>query len=86
MLQHEQSRRLILRWVFAPFEKRLARPGRGSLAELPTHHAPDELRAELGEEEIRVYLHYLMEERKVSQSVLVQTYSALKFFFEKTLR
>jgi site-specific recombinase XerD len=42
--------------------------------------------AELGEEEIRSYLHQLMEERKVSQSVLVQTYSALKFFFEKTLQ
>jgi site-specific recombinase XerD len=42
--------------------------------------------AELGDEEIRAYLHYLMEERKVSQSVLVQTYSALKFFFEKTLQ
>jgi site-specific recombinase XerD len=42
--------------------------------------------AELGDEEIRAYLHYLMEERRVSQSVLVQTYSALKFFFEKTLQ
>jgi len=42
--------------------------------------------AELGDEEIRAYLHYLMEERKVSQSVLVQTYSALKFFFENTLQ
>jgi site-specific recombinase XerD len=42
--------------------------------------------AELGDEEIRAYLHYLMEERKASQSVLVQTYSALKFFFEKTLQ
>jgi integrase/recombinase XerD len=42
--------------------------------------------AELGEEEIRAYLYCLMEERKVSQSVLVQTYSALKFFFEKTLQ
>ena len=42
--------------------------------------------AELGEEEIREYLHYLMEEKKASQSVLVQTYSALKFFFEKTLQ
>lgn len=42
--------------------------------------------AELGDEEIRAYLHYLMEERKVSQTVLVQTYSALKFFFEKTLQ
>jgi len=42
--------------------------------------------AELGEEEIRGYLHYLMEEKRASQSVLVQTYSALKFFFEKTLQ
>jgi site-specific recombinase XerD len=42
--------------------------------------------AELGDEEIRRYLHYLMEERKASQSVLVQTYSALKFFFENTLQ
>jgi integrase/recombinase XerD len=42
--------------------------------------------AELGEEEIRGYLRYLMEEKKASQSVLVQTYSALKFFFEKTLQ
>lgn len=42
--------------------------------------------AELGDEEIRAYLYCLMEERKVSQSVLVQTYSALKFFFEKTLQ
>src|SRR4030066_379422 len=42
--------------------------------------------AELGEEESRASLHYLMEERKASQSVLVQTYSALKFFFENTLQ
>jgi len=42
--------------------------------------------AELGDEEIRAYLNYLMEERKASQSVLVQTYSALKFFFENTLQ
>jgi site-specific recombinase XerD len=42
--------------------------------------------AELGDEEIRAYLHYLMEERKASQSVLVQTYSAMKFFFENTLQ
>jgi integrase/recombinase XerD len=42
--------------------------------------------AELGDEEIRAYLHYLMEERKASQSVLVQTYSALKFFFANTLQ
>jgi integrase/recombinase XerD len=41
--------------------------------------------AELGDDEIRGYLHYLMEERKASRSVVVQSYSALKFFFEKTL-
>jgi len=41
--------------------------------------------AELGDEEIRSNLHYLMEVRKASQSVVVQSYSALKFFFEKTL-
>jgi site-specific recombinase XerD len=40
----------------------------------------------LGDEEIRAYLHHLMEGRKVSQSVLVQTYSALKFFFANTLQ
>ncbi|MEW6666615.1 MAG: site-specific integrase [Thermodesulfobacteriota bacterium] len=42
--------------------------------------------AELSDEEIRDYLCYLMEEKKASQSALVQTYSALKFFFEKTLQ
>jgi len=42
--------------------------------------------AELGDEDIRDYLHYLMEEKKASQAVLVQTYSALKFFFEHTLQ
>ena len=41
--------------------------------------------AELGDEEIRGYLHHLMEERKASQAVISQSYSALKFFFEKTL-
>lgn len=41
--------------------------------------------AELGDEEIRSYLHHLMEERKASQALISQSYSALKFFFEKTL-
>jgi site-specific recombinase XerD len=41
--------------------------------------------AELGDEEIRAYLHYLIEVRKASQAVVAQSYSALKFFFEKTL-
>ena len=42
--------------------------------------------AELREEEIRGYLHHLIEERKASQAVISQSYSALKFFFEKTLQ
>ncbi len=42
--------------------------------------------AELGDEEIRGYLHHLIEERKASQAVISQSYSALKFFFEKTLQ
>ena len=42
--------------------------------------------AELVDEEIRSYLHHLMEERKASQAVISQSYSALKFFFETTLQ
>lgn len=42
--------------------------------------------AELGDEEIRTYLYHLIEERKASQAVISQSYSALKFFFEKTLQ
>ena len=42
--------------------------------------------AELDEEEIRSYLHHLIEERKASQAVISQSYSALKFFFEHTLQ
>jgi integrase/recombinase XerD len=42
--------------------------------------------AELRDEEIRSYLHHLMEDRRASQAVINQNYSALKFFFEKTLR
>ena len=42
--------------------------------------------SDLGEEEIRGYLYHLIEERKVSQAVISQSYSALKFFFEKTLQ
>jgi integrase/recombinase XerD len=42
--------------------------------------------AELGDEEIRSYLHHLMEDRKASQAVINQSYSALKFFFENTLQ
>jgi integrase/recombinase XerD len=41
--------------------------------------------AELGEEEIRNYLHYLIKEKKASQSSINQAYSAMKFFYEVTL-
>ena len=41
--------------------------------------------AELGTEEIRTYLHYLITERGLSQSYINQAYSALKFFYATTL-
>lgn len=40
---------------------------------------------EMGEEEIRRYLHYLITEKKASQSSINQAYSAIKFFHEVTL-
>jgi integrase/recombinase XerD len=40
---------------------------------------------ELGDEEIKTFLHFLLQERKVSQSAMNQAYSALKFFYETTL-
>jgi integrase/recombinase XerD len=40
---------------------------------------------EMGEEEIRNYLHYLITKKKVSQSSINQAYSAMKFFYEVTL-
>ena len=40
---------------------------------------------EIGKEEIRAYLHHLITEKKVSQAVVGQTYSALKFFYETAL-
>ncbi|RPJ09312.1 MAG: integrase [Deltaproteobacteria bacterium] len=46
------------------------------------HRSP----AELSDEEIREYLHYLIEEKKASQSVISQSYSALKFLYETTLK
>src|SRR4030043_2035817 len=46
------------------------------------HRSPDEL----GDPEIRGYLHYLIQEKKVSQSAVSQAYSALKFFYETTLK
>jgi integrase/recombinase XerD len=46
------------------------------------HQSPDEL----GDHEIREYLHYLLTDRKVSQSAMSQAYSGLKFFYETTLK
>ena len=46
------------------------------------HRSPEEL----GEPEIRDYLHYLIQEKKASQSGVSQAYSALKFFYETTLK
>ena len=41
---------------------------------------------QLGDEEIRDYLHYLLKDRKASQAAMNQAYSALKFFYERTLQ
>jgi len=46
------------------------------------HRSPEEL----GEQEIRDYLHYLIQEKRASQSGVSQAYSALKFFYETTLK
>ncbi len=46
------------------------------------HRSPDQLT----DEEIREYLHYLIEEKKASQAAISQTYSALKFLYETTLK
>ena len=40
----------------------------------------------LGDEEIRDYLHYILKNKKASQSSMNQAYSALKFFYERTLQ
>jgi site-specific recombinase XerD len=39
----------------------------------------------IGGEAIRSYLHHLLQAKGVSQSYLIQLYSALKFFYETTL-
>ena len=44
--------------------------------------SPDKLK----EEQIRSYLHHLIETRKLSQSYVNQVYSGLKFLFETTLK
>jgi len=41
---------------------------------------------EMGDPEIRGYLHHLIQEKKASQSGISQAYSALKFFYETTLK
>jgi integrase/recombinase XerD len=40
---------------------------------------------ELGDEEIKAYLYFLLKEKEASQSTINQTYSALRFFYERTL-
>ncbi len=47
------------------------------------HHgrSPDQL----GCEEVRGYLHYLIHDKQVSRSTMAQAYSALKFFYGTTL-
>lgn len=39
----------------------------------------------MGDNEIREYLHFLIKEKKASQSAINQAYSALKFFYQTTL-
>lgn len=53
------------------------------MREFVKHHgrSPEEL----GDEEIRQFLHYLIKEKKASQSKVNQSYSALKFFYERSL-
>lgn len=46
------------------------------------HRSPEAL----GDPEIREYLHYLIKDKEVSQSAVNQTYSALKFLYETTLK
>ena len=41
---------------------------------------------QLGDEEIRGYLHYMLKSKKASQASMNQAYSALKFFYERTLQ
>ena len=40
---------------------------------------------EMGTNEIKEYLHYLITEKKLSTATINQTYSGLKFFYEKVL-
>lgn len=41
---------------------------------------------QLGDEEIRGYLYYLLKDKQASQASMNQAYSALKFFYERTLQ
>jgi integrase/recombinase XerD len=44
------------------------------------------LAEDLGQEELRNFLHYLIKEKNISSSYANGVYSGLKFFFETTLR
>jgi site-specific recombinase XerD len=56
----------------------------GGVTRIAKHYrmSPDRL----NEEQIRSYLHFLIEDRKLSQSYISQAYSGLKFLFETTLK
>ena len=56
----------------------------GGVTRIAKHYrmSPDRL----NEEQIRSYLHFLIEDRKLSQSYISQAYSGLKFLFQNTLK
>jgi integrase/recombinase XerD len=56
----------------------------GCVRGFATHYGkpPDEM----GYNEIRDYLYYLLKDKKASQSAVNQAYSALKFLYQTTLR
>ena len=56
----------------------------GGVSRIAQHYrmSPDRL----SEEQIRSYLHFLIEDRKLSQSYISQAYSGLKFLFQITLK
>ena len=54
------------------------------MKEFTNHYGKSPL--QLGDEEIRDFLHYLLKTRKSSQASMNQAYSAMKFFYERTLQ
>jgi site-specific recombinase XerD len=66
------------------FSPKTQRAYLGGVSRIAKHYrmSPDLL----NEEQIRSYLHFLIEDRKLSQSYISQAYSGLKFLFEVTLK